>query len=205
MPVLVLFAVAISLFSFAKLFKPWLTDSVYHAIYGTVSWANTLLFSSFLFVLLSKIFKKSNQCAGAGSFGYYCWCGIKILLPKGLSYFGLFVPTLLHVYVFTVLFMLYGLRKSQHPLGASMFICWYWFLFYCPFAFPSFGIIAKRSRYGCVKRKQVYSIAFCFGAMDISKLFKRLCVQFGFLTEKFKFSLPLPICIIILIGFLKPA
>jgi hypothetical protein len=42
---------------------------------------------------------------------------ISFFFPSHLLLLGLFVPTLIHVYVFTVLFMLYGALKAQSILG----------------------------------------------------------------------------------------
>lgn len=116
-PVLLLFAIGISLFSFAHLLKPLLPNAVYTVVYGTVSWANTLLFSSFVFVLLSKTLSQRIAVWWQLLLSLAIGFGLKLLLPTWLSYFGLFVPTLLHVYVFTILFMFYGWRKERSAFG----------------------------------------------------------------------------------------
>lgn len=83
----------------------------------------------FFIALLSSlifIFVKNN---------FYKWAGIVLLIissqvaSKFILFFTLFLPTLIHVYVFTMLFMLYGAFKSKSRMGLlSVFI-----LLLCPF------------------------------------------------------------------------
>ncbi len=40
-----------------------------------------------------------------------------LLLPSALLFFAILIPTLIHVFVFTLLFMLYGARKSKSTIG----------------------------------------------------------------------------------------
>ncbi|MGB1248369.1 MAG: hypothetical protein ACPG4Z_05755 [Chitinophagales bacterium] len=45
------------------------------------------------------------------------------LLPKALLYVGVFLPTLIHVYLFTLLFMWFGAKKSKSKVGKASVIC----------------------------------------------------------------------------------
>jgi hypothetical protein len=116
-PVLVAFTLGISLFSFAIIGENWLPKVIYQNLLSTVSWANTLLVCALVLVVLVKIFKEKFPIYINVLLAIACGLCVKFIVPSSLSYFGLFVPTLLHVYVFTFLFMLYGFRRSKSLYG----------------------------------------------------------------------------------------
>ncbi len=116
-PVLLVFTIVISLFSFAKITKSWLPDFIYQVFYSSIVWANTLLFTSFCVVVLVKLLSDKVPLYMNVIVSLVFGLTLKWLLPSSLTFFGLFVPTLLHVYMFTFLFMLYGFKKNKSLYG----------------------------------------------------------------------------------------
>lgn len=115
--ILSLLTVVISLCSFAKLWQPFLNDYVYVLFYSSIAWANTILFSSFLFVVFNKISDEKYSVYIKLFAAFFFGIVAKVYIPSGLRFFGLFVPTLMHVYVFTFLFMMHGFKRSRNNFG----------------------------------------------------------------------------------------
>jgi hypothetical protein len=118
-PILLVFTLCISLFSFARLLKPALPDTIYQYVYSTITWANTLLFVSFSTVVLVKLLKDKVPLYINIAVSLMVGVCLKFILPSALVFFGLFVPTLLHVYVFTFLFMIYGFKRNKNVYGKA--------------------------------------------------------------------------------------
>lgn len=80
------------------------------------SWSNSAIFICLL-IAIGKPFIRSNL-----AWIFLAFVGIigSILLHDDRAYndiIGLFVPTIIHVYLFTLLFMLFGARKSKSKFG----------------------------------------------------------------------------------------
>lgn len=94
-------------------------------------------------------------------------------LPAYTLFFGIFLPTLVHVYVFTGLFILYGALKSRSRPGYLSFMvfvaCGLIFFVFSP---PLLGVSAKgylRASYEPFQRMAFY-LARLLGFSDVSDL-----------------------------------
>ena len=78
---------------------------------------NLLLLTGFLFAISLIFLKKSSQIilALAGSFAFSY--ALNFYLPDSILFISLFLPSLIHVYIFTILFILYGALKSNSKFG----------------------------------------------------------------------------------------
>lgn len=80
------------------------------------SWSNSLIFLSLTLALAFVFFKKKMY-----------WIALIVLGIIGAFFLntndtytnviGLFIPTIIHVYIFTLIFMLYGAKKSKSKVG----------------------------------------------------------------------------------------
>jgi hypothetical protein len=77
----------------------------------------TLILTAFIFAV-SLIFVRKKQHLIFSLFGSIILAiGIGQFTPNILFFLGLFLPTMLHVYLFTFMFMLYGSLKSRSKYG----------------------------------------------------------------------------------------
>ncbi len=86
-----------------------------------------LVFIAFLSALAMVILKNSFQRLIA----FIIICVSAVAAHKGVVFFSVFLPTLIHVYLFTGLFMLYGALKGKSKSGYLSCIIF----FLCPFLF----------------------------------------------------------------------
>ncbi|MFI5149545.1 MAG: hypothetical protein ACHQRM_07400 [Bacteroidia bacterium] len=91
------------------------------------SLANTTIYIAFLSALVLVLIKESFPRI----IGIILVCISALLASNYTTFFSVFLPTLIHVYVFTGLFILYGALKSRSRSGYLSFLV---FLI-CPFLF----------------------------------------------------------------------
>lgn len=118
-----LLLIGIALFG-VQFLVPWGTDPA--SIAQKQQWAAGLTYLAFISALAMVLFRGTLAkvlCILGGSLlllGLARW-------PAYLLVFGVFLPTLVHVYVFTALFMLYGALKSRSTPGlfavAALLVC----------------------------------------------------------------------------------
>ena len=76
-----------------------------------------LILSAFFFSISLFIFQKKKHLILALFGSFLLAILLKSYLPAWLFFIGLFLPTIVHVYLFTGLFMLYGSRKAKSKYG----------------------------------------------------------------------------------------
>lgn len=91
-------------------------SSLSSAIQFVNSWTNSLIFMSLILAVAFVFFKKKMY-----------WILLIVLGIIGAFFLntnntystviGLFIPTIIHVYIFTLIFMLYGAKKSKSQMG----------------------------------------------------------------------------------------
>ena len=85
-----------------------------------------LILTAFFFSIGLFIFKKRNHLILALLGSFLLAILLKSYLPAWLFFIGLFLPTIVHVYLFTGLFMLYGSKRAKSRYGymavAALFI-----------------------------------------------------------------------------------
>lgn len=89
-------------------------------LYILVTNSNALLLSGFLLAVALVLLKNRRQILMACFAIVIC---VLLLAFKGttqLMYVGLFLPTLIHVYLFTVLFIFFGAQKSKSKTGTYL-------------------------------------------------------------------------------------
>ena len=112
-----------------KIYKVFIALASFIAIYPLLKYADNdffnyisskkdiILVSGFLFsislILLSKPKQLVLSFIGSILFSVICL----LLLPKIVIALGIFLPTLIHVYVFTLIFMIYGQLKDRTKEG----------------------------------------------------------------------------------------
>ncbi|NND64218.1 MAG: hypothetical protein HKN48_13600 [Flavobacteriaceae bacterium] len=76
-----------------------------------------LILTAFFFSVALFLFKKLSHLLLSLVACFLIAILLKNFLPSWFLIFGLFLPTIIHVYLFTGLFMLYGARKSKSRFG----------------------------------------------------------------------------------------
>ncbi len=101
---------SLSIFSFLK---PLLSTDFIQFLFRHSS---SFLFVGFLLAILAHQLQKPSQIAT----GFALFCLMALLLHQSAFYvtlFGVLLPTVIHVFVFTLLFMWYGALKSKSFMG----------------------------------------------------------------------------------------
>jgi len=78
---------------------------------------NIILLSGFIFSVSLIFFTKMKQLIRAFIFSILFSVICSLYIPKLLIVIGVFLPTLIHVYIFTLLFMIYGQLKAKSKPG----------------------------------------------------------------------------------------
>jgi hypothetical protein len=78
---------------------------------------NIILLSGFVFSVSLIFFTKLKQLIGALVFSILFSIACNFYIPKFVLVLGIFLPTLIHVYIFTLLFMVYGQLKAKSQPG----------------------------------------------------------------------------------------
>ncbi|WP_375238780.1 hypothetical protein [Aurantibacter sp.] len=97
--------------------KPLINDVLYSVLYNYVfKYTNALL----LFILILAIFQTFIKKKWTFYIGALITILISVFLFNNTIYnlfLGLFLPTIIHVFVFTILFMWYGIKKNKSKYG----------------------------------------------------------------------------------------
>ncbi|HCX20315.1 MAG: hypothetical protein CMB80_20600 [Flammeovirgaceae bacterium] len=80
-----------------------------------------LILFAFILSLSMLWIKKPSGVIIAGIMSYILAVCIRLLLPKWILIAGMLLPTIVHVFVFTALFMLFGANKSKSSPGYIAF------------------------------------------------------------------------------------
>lgn len=78
---------------------------------------STLILTGFLFAVSLVFFKKWKQLLLSLFISFILSYALNYTIPKSFILIGIFVPTIIHVYFFTGLFMLWGARKGKSKAG----------------------------------------------------------------------------------------
>lgn len=76
-----------------------------------------LILTAFIFSIGLIFFKEKLHLILTLVIGFLISILLYYFLPKWIFLAGLFLPTIIHVYIFTLLFMVYGSKKSNSKLG----------------------------------------------------------------------------------------
>ena len=76
-----------------------------------------LLLTGFLFAISLIFFKKAIHILISLVLSFLIATSMYLFVPSSVYIFGLFLPTIFHVYLFTLLFMIYGTSKSRSRFG----------------------------------------------------------------------------------------
>lgn len=115
--VFVIFTICIAIYPIYKLFN-FALDNSFAALLKFISGNyKVFLLTGFLFATAFLFFRKAWQIALSLGVSFLIAIGMFYFLPKWLFLLGLFLPTIIHVYLFTLLFMLYGSKKSKSREG----------------------------------------------------------------------------------------
>jgi hypothetical protein len=98
-------------------FAEYLNASIIHFLtFELVQYTNAILF----FILISAILSVYYKTYKALIISFFIALFISFWLYKTATYIlvvGLLLPTIIHVYLFTILFMIYGVKKSKSTFG----------------------------------------------------------------------------------------
>ena len=118
----VLAAIAVSIYPIVIHLWPNPSNSLKFYLNRLADGSNFLMIAVFFFSIALVTLKNLKQLL-AFSISMAFAILIYFILPVSFIYLAVFLPTLLHVYVFTALFILYGARKSNSHLGLITFFC----------------------------------------------------------------------------------
>lgn len=109
-------------------------------LYSYSKWLiNLFIISSLFFSVGLVLFKETKKIILSLLAAFVLGVLFLKFFPFSFVMIGIFLPTLIHVYLFTILFMVFGTVKSQSFYGvAAMIILVFvpFFIFYNPFLYP---------------------------------------------------------------------
>jgi len=111
----VFIAILVSIHPMIKLFdSSWTENNFFELLlkYGPI-----IVFSCFLFAFGLLFIKVNKLLTPAIVFVCLISFGIYYFIPTPIILAGVFLPTIIHVYLFTFLFILYGARRNSNPIG----------------------------------------------------------------------------------------
>ncbi len=115
--VFIILAIIIAIYPFIKYLELKNTGNLKGVIDFLSSQKNTILLSGFIFSVCLIYFAKIKQLLLAFIFSILFSVICNLFVPKLVLVMGVFLPTLIHVYIFTLLFMIYGQLKVKSKLG----------------------------------------------------------------------------------------
>ncbi|MEO5775863.1 MAG: hypothetical protein ABIQ27_03100 [Flavobacterium sp.] len=124
-----------------SLFKYFKFDTFFsNYLYAYSKWIiNLLIISSLFFSVGLVLFKDSKKIIWSLLIALALGLLILKFIPFSFLMIGVFLPTLIHVYLFTMLFMVFGALKSPSVYGVAAIIILAFvplFIFYNPFLYP---------------------------------------------------------------------
>ncbi len=115
--VFVIIAFIISLYPTLKLFGWEKSESIQGMLKLAVSNSNALILAAFLFATVYILLRRGSYLALALLSAIIVSILASTSFPEAFIMIGVFVPTLVHVYIFTLLFIIYGAIKSKSRYG----------------------------------------------------------------------------------------
>lgn len=115
--VFAVFALLVSLYPIYKMIDYTVTNSFMEGVVKVMKNTHVLLLTGFLFAIGLIFFRTKKQLIILLVASFLLSLTLYHFLPSEVFFIGLFLPTIVHVYVFTLLFMVYGSAKSQSKFG----------------------------------------------------------------------------------------
>jgi hypothetical protein len=112
-----LFTILLSLYPIYKMIDFGMENSFVEGIKYIFGKQKILILTAFFFSIGLIIFRKLSHILASLLVSFLMAILLLYFLPKWLFVLGLFLPTIIHVYLFTLLFMLYGSKKSKSKEG----------------------------------------------------------------------------------------
>jgi len=113
----IIFTILLALYPLYKIIDLGLSTSFEEVIKYIFGKQKIIILTAFFFAIGLILFKKLKHIVLAFGFSFLLAVLLFLYLPKWLFVMGLFLPTIIHVYLFTLLFMLYGSKKSKSTMG----------------------------------------------------------------------------------------
>ncbi len=110
-------AIVVAIYPLYKFLDFGLNNSWDETIRFVLGKSKVLILTAFLFSIGLFFFKKLSHILLSLLGSFLIAVCLLNFLPKWLFLLGLFLPTIIHVYLFTALFMLYGSSKSKSKIG----------------------------------------------------------------------------------------
>ena len=115
--VFIILAIIIAVYPFVKYLELKVTGNLKGIIDFLSSQKHIILLSGFIFSVSLIYFTKIKQLLLAFIFSILFSVVCNFYVPKLVLVMGIFLPTLIHVYIFTLLFMIYGQLKVKSKPG----------------------------------------------------------------------------------------
>lgn len=115
--VFLLFAILVSIYPVYKIIDFSIDNSFMQGVTFALKNTSFLLLSGFLFAIGLIFFKKISHLIIMLAVSILLSILLYYFLPTEAFFVGLFLPTIIHVYFFTGLFMLYGASKASSKVG----------------------------------------------------------------------------------------
>ncbi|RMA58501.1 hypothetical protein [Ulvibacter antarcticus] len=112
-----IFAGLLALYPVVKLLDVGINVSEESTIGFISTKGKMLLLTGFLFAISLIFFKKAKHMLLSLLASFFISVSMYLYVPSSVYIFGLFLPTILHVYLFTLLFMIYGTTRSKSRNG----------------------------------------------------------------------------------------
>lgn len=112
-----LFSVILSIYQIYKLIDFQLTTDLNEFFKKVALGGNALVLAAFVLAICMLFVKSLKDFFMALAFSLLSAASLHFFVPKGLIFVGLFLPTIIHVYLFTATFMIYGSRAQNSKLG----------------------------------------------------------------------------------------
>jgi hypothetical protein len=112
-----IFTVLLAIYPTYRIIDMGLSTSFEEVIKYIFGKQKIIILTAFFFAIGLILFKKLKHILLTLGFSFLLAILLFLYLPKWLFVLGLFLPTIIHVYLFTLLFMLYGTKKSKSVFG----------------------------------------------------------------------------------------
>ena len=184
----IIIAVLLSIYPIFKFINIGLSDTFDKVLAFIGKQTNIFLITGFLFAISLIFFKKSKYLIIGLSLAILIAILLKTSVPDYVILIGVFLPTIIHVYIFTLLFILYGAIKSKSKYGIYLAIS----LFLIPFIICFISIepmqkIPTQETLNTYKSSNMIYLHFYIAKMfeDISESNFRLFSVIGFRVQIF--------------------
>ncbi|MEM7085516.1 MAG: hypothetical protein AAF489_04995 [Bacteroidota bacterium] len=115
--IFIIFTVLLTIYPIYRIIDLGLSTSFEEAIKYIFGKQKIIVLTAFFFAIGLILFRKLKHLLLTLGFSFLLAILLFLYLPKWLFVLGLFLPTIIHVYLFTLLFMLYGSKKSKSVMG----------------------------------------------------------------------------------------